>query len=464
MSNGQAPHSEGSYQDPAPDIRMFSATFGCAEPGAGNACASAAPGRIGRSAVAPAALRLNGVVSKGRAGRWGLLAGCFVAASVWAQTSERPWTLSATQNLTHESNVLGSVRGSEQSDSVSTTTLAGGLDLPLGRQRAFANASFSHQRYRHLDARNNDGYAMVAGFDGSTIERLAGGIKFNANRRQADFNVGGVTPVSVSNIERSEELAVNLSLGGRGLLGVDVGAGRRQVSFSASEYASQEYAQDSARVGVAVRPSSLLAFSLGLGGDRTRFLAPATGQSAAERSRRRDVYASAVWVPNGLSTVNLRLASSRVQYERSAASDFDGLTGSLAWTWKPSGKLALTTTLTRDTGQESGFLRLSGGNAVSATDFSQLSNSQSLRASYELTAKFSLSVGLTGTQRNFVDGTSGVSSSDRTESVTLGARWAATRTVALVCSGVNEVRASSSTRLPSYTSNRFGCSGQISLD
>ena len=368
------------------------------------------------------------------------------------------------QNITHESNVLGSVRGSEQSDTVSTTTLAGGLDLPLGRQRAYANASFNHQRFRQLDARNNDGYALVTGFEGSTVESLAGGFKFTAHRRQADFNVGGVIPVSVSNIERSEELAVNLSLGGRGLLGADVGVGQRQVSFSATEYASQEYAQDSARFGLAIRPSALLALRLGVGGDQTRFLAAATGQPAAERSRRRDVYASAVWVPSGLSTVSLRLASSRVRYERAAASNFDGLTGSLAWTWKPSGKLALTTTITRDTGQESGFLRLSGGNAVSATDFSQLSNSQSLRASYELTAKFTLSAGLTGAQRSFVDGTSGVSSSDRTESVTLGARWAATRTVALVCSGVHEVRTSSSTRLPSYISNRFGCSGQLSLD
>ena len=171
-----------------------------------------------------------------------------------------------------------------------------------------------------------------------------------------------------------------------------------------------------------------------------------------------------MWVPNGLSTVSLRLASSRVRYERAAASNFDGLTGSLAWTWKPSGKLALTTTMTRDTGQESGFLRLNGGNAVSATDFSQLSNSQSLRVSYELTGKLTLSTGLLGVQRSFVDGTSAVSSVDRTESVTLGLRWAATRTLALVCSSVHEVRTSSSVRLPSYSSNRFGCSGQLSLD
>ena len=394
----------------------------------------------------------------------GLIAGLAAVASAAAQSSGRPWSVTAAQNVTHDSNVLNGAPGAEQSDTVWTSTLSGGLDLPFGRQRAYANASFNHQRFEQLEARNNDGYAVAAGLSGSTIEQLSGTLKFNANRRQADFNVGGVTPVSVSNIERSQELAFNLGLGGFSLLGLDLGAGQRKVSFSAAEFASQQYTQDSARLGLAIRPRAGLMLSLGLGGDRTRFLAAATGQSAAERSQRQDVYASAAWVPTGLSTVYLRLASSRVRYERAAASNFDGVTGSLAWTWKPTGRLTVNTTLTRESGQESGFLRLNESTSVSATDFSQLTNSQGLRATFDLTAKLALSASLAWQQRDFVDGTTAANSSDANRSVTLGTRWAASRTVAVTCSFGQENRTSSSINLPSYRADRFGCSGQLSLD
>ncbi len=395
---------------------------------------------------------------------WAALAGCSALLTAAAQPSPRPWTLSAGQNWTHESNVLNGPRGSEQSDTVSTTTLSGGLDLTLGRQRAYANGSFNHQNFRHLSARNNDGYALAAGLTGATVGHLSGSLKFMANRRQADFNVGGVTPVSISNIERSEEVAVNLGLGGVGLLGLDLGAGQRKVSFSALEFASRAYAQDSARLSLAVRPSGIWLLSLGLGGDRTRFEAPAPGQTRAENSRREDVFVSAVWLPSGLSTVSLRLASSRVQYERSAASNFEGLTGSLAWNWKPTGRLTLNGNLTRESGQESGFLRLNGGASVSATDFSQLSNTQGLRATFDASGKVEVSAALAWAQRGFVDGATAASSSDKNQSLTVGARWAATRTLAMTCAATRDERTGSSVNLPSYVGNRVGCTAQLSLD
>lgn len=391
-------------------------------------------------------------------------AGCLGTMAAVAQSAARSWAVSAGQNFTHESNVLNSPRGSEQPDTVSTTSISGGLDLALGRQRAFANASFNHQNFRHLSGRNNDGYTLAAGLNGATVGALSGSLKFNANRRQADFNVGGTTPVSISNIERSEELAVNLGVGGSGWLGLDLGAGQRKVSFSAAEFASRAYDQDSARLRLSVRPSGIWLLSLGLGGDRTRFKAPAPGQTRAEQSRREDAFVSALWMPNGLSTLDLRLASSRVQYERLVGSNFEGVTGSLAWTWKPTGRLTLNTYLARESGQESGFLRLNGSTLVSATDFSQLSNTQGLRATFDASAKVALRAALAWAQRGFVDGATAANSSDKTQSLTVGARWAATRTVALTCSATRDERTASSVSLPSYFADRVGCTAQLSLD
>jgi hypothetical protein len=217
-------------------------------------------------------------------------------------------------------------------------------------------------------------------------------------------------------------------------------------------------------VGVNLVPGAILQLGVGIGQSHTRFLAAAAGQSAPDKSQRQDVYITAGWTPTGLSKVNLRLASSRVKYERATAGDFDGLTGALSWVWRTTGRLNLTTTATRDSGQESGFLRLGSSNAVSATDFSQLTNSLSLRADYSLTGKIRLSSSLGLTRRSFGQSATSLTSSDKTRTTTLGAQWAATRALVFICSTAREGRSATGTLSSSYASQSWGCSGQLSVD
>jgi hypothetical protein len=384
--------------------------------------------------------------------------GLLLSGAALAQSGDRPWLVGLTQDFTHESNTLGSATGSETSDTISTTTLRGGLNLPFGRQRAYANAALNHQRYNKLDARDNNGYSLDAGLDWSTIERLSGSFVINANRQQADFNVGGIVPVSLSNIERSEDFNARVRLGVVTVLSFDAGFGHRRVSFTAPEFASREYKQDSGSLGVSYRPSGILTLGAGVSGQRTRFVVAAPGQTSPDRSDRQDVYVTANWVPTGASTVNARVNVGKTEYELATGADFEGVTGSLSWAWRPTGLLSLTTTLSRDTGQESGFLRLVEGSTVSATDFSQVTNALTVQAGYELTGKISLNAGA-GYARRYLAG-----GDDNTTTVSLGARWAATRTLAFGCNASRDSRSASGASSTDYDNDRFGCFGQLTLD
>ncbi len=391
-------------------------------------------------------------------------AACLViGGAALAQSTERPWYVGLGQEFTHQSNVLSSASG-EISDTISTTTLRGGLNVPFGRQRAYANVSLSHQRYQDLDARNNSGYTVGAGLDWSTVERLSGTLSLAANRQQTDFSVGGITPVTLSNIERSDEIAARFRLGVVTMLGFEASLGHRNLSFTAPEYASREYQQNDASLGLSYRPSGILSLGAGLSTQRTRFGAPAPGQTAADRSQRQDVYVTANWVPTGASTVTARVNVGKTEYDLGTAADFSGVTGSLSWAWRPTGRLSLTTSMSRDSGQQSGFLRLVEGAPVSGANFSQITNALSLRAGYELTGKITLSGGLGYTRRNLVDGFTGVAGNDNTSSLSLGANWAATRTMSFGCTISRDSRSASGTGSSPSDSDRFGCSGQVLLD
>lgn len=396
-----------------------------------------------------------------------LMAGLTFGAAAWAQQGPGPFHVGLAQDVTHESNTLNGPAGSESSDTIYTTTLRGGLNLPFGRQRVFANAELNHQTYSNFDVRDNDGYRFGAGLDWATIERLSGGFTFNAHRRQADFNVGGitlVTPPPLVNIERSEDINARARLGVVTTLAFEAGVGHRRVDFSAPEFAAREYQQDSGNLGVSYRPSGIMTLGAGVSGQRTRYRVAALGQAEPDRSRRQDVYATANWVPTGASTVDVRINIGKTEYDLATAADFNGVTGSLTWAWRPTGRLSLVTAVSRDTGQETGFLRPLDGSRFSATDFSRVTDSLSLRGEYMLTGKISLTAGLGYSRRDLVDGFTGIAGSDNTTSVSLGARWAATRTLAFGCSASRDSRSASGAGSSEYDNDRIGCFGQFTLD
>jgi hypothetical protein len=398
-----------------------------------------------------------------------LFAACLAAhlplAAQQSDNATRPWNIGASQDITHYSNALSSSPGTEVSDTVFTTTLSGGATVPFGRQRAYANASLSHTRYSNLDGLNGQGYTLAAGLDWATVGNLSGNLLANAGRRQADFNTG-VSTISLKNNESFEELRARALLGGVGLLGIEATAGYRRVSFSAPEFDSREYVQNSASAGVIYRPSSALSLGTGLSVQYSDYDVPGFGQSLPDTNSRRELYVTADWTATGASKVGSRLNFGKTDYKRPNASDFSGVTGSVFWEWRPTGRTSLTTSLSRDTGQESGFQSLVNGGRtrLTATDFSRVTNIFALNANYGLTGKVVLTGALSHARRSLLDGISGRAGNDNTTITSLGARWSATRIVIVGCNIGHETRSASGFGSFDYSGSTLGCLGSVTLN
>jgi Putative beta-barrel porin 2 len=397
-----------------------------------------------------------------------LFAACLAAhlplAAQQADNASRPWNVGLSQDVTRYTNVLNSSSGGV-SDTVWTTTLSGGVNVPFGRQRAYANGALSHTRYSNIDGLDGQGYTLGAGLDWSTVGNLSGSLQADAGRRQADFN-NGVNTATLKNNETYEELRARALLGGVGLLGIEGTLGYRRVGFSAPEFDSREYEQGSGSLGVIYRPSSALSLGTGLAVANSDYDVPAFGQSQPDTNSRRDLYVTADWTATGASTVGTRLNFGKTDYKRPNADDFSGVTGSAYWNWRPTGRTTLTTSLSRDTGQESGFQSLTNGGRtrLTATDFSRVTNLFSVGANYGLTGKIVLTGGLSYARRSLVDSISGRSGSDNTTVTSLGADWMATRIITFGCKVGHESRSASGFGSFDYSGSSFGCRGSIALN
>jgi hypothetical protein len=382
-----------------------------------------------------------------------------------AQTSERPWFVFLQQEIEHRTNALNSVDGSEVSDTVFTTTLGGGVNARFGRQRAYARGNVSHSRYADIDGVNSSGYALDTGLDWETVGNLSGNLSAGAGRRQADFSTG-ISTLILKNIEKYEELRARGLWGGVGLLGLEATAGWRRVGFSAPEFASREYEQGSASAGVIYRPSSALTLGTGLAWQATDYDVPTFGQTEPESNTRRDVYFSGEWRATGASTMGGRLNVGKTDYDRANADDFSGVTGALYWRWRPTGRTAVLTTLSRETGQEAGFQRITVGarSRLTATDFSRVTNQLNVGVSYELTGKIMLTGNLSHARRSLEDTLTTRSGRDNTTLASLRADWAATRIVTVGCEIGHETRSASGFGSYDYAGSRIGCLGRVTLD
>jgi hypothetical protein len=391
------------------------------------------------------------------------------SANALAQTTApaRPWYLGLDQDFTHMSNVLGSQRGNEVSDTISTTTLLGGINTRLGRQTLYADAQLNTTKHRRVDDRDTDGYSLGVGLDWSTVERLSGTFKLGATQRQTQFGGSGITQVSLSNVEKTQEFDATVRLGAVALMTIEAGAGWRKVDFSAQEFSNAEYDQTRGTLGLIYRPSGLLTLRGGVYGTRTEY------DVSNARANDSGVYLGGTWVPSGISTVTADLSYGR---ERATAvsEGFRGATGTLAWAWRPTGRLSTNVTLSRLKGRDAGFSGTSSSPTSlplvalttptrTADNFSQVTNRFAVSGNYELTGKITMSASLGVSERTYGSTTTS-GGKDRESSITIGARWAALRTVSVGCDIGYSDRDNTSALNSDARNEQFGCSVGVRLD
>jgi len=411
-----------------------------------------------------------------------LAVGLSASSATLAQSS--PYYLGATQTFGTNSNVRNVADGQPaERDNFSTTALTAGISQPFGRQRFFLDAGARHTRFNDASDLNNTGYDARVGLDWATIERLSGSLAFGSTQNLARLNPGNAPQATSRNLERTNSVDARFALGGEGRLGLEANVGHRRVDYSAPEFISREYEQNTAGAGIRYRPGAVLILRTGLQGQDTkypRYFEVAPDQFEADRAKRRDLYVGAEWAPSPISALVTRISYSRVEYDRATATDFSGLTGTLSWLWRPTGKLQFTTTAARETGQEVGFaIARSSATATpptdpstpttpatsttaSASDYSRVTNSLGLRAVYELTAKVRMDAGVGVARRDLTD-QAGNSGTDRTTNYSIGALWTPTRVLGFGCAATRGVRSSATVLSSDTHGNTFSCFGQLSL-
>lgn len=401
-----------------------------------------------------------------------------LCTGAWAQSS--PWYVGAALGWSHDSNIYrlpdsgtaaSAPAGTSTADRITTASLLGGLDQTIGRQRLYGSASLRDNRFANNRALNNTGYGLKLGLDWETVNHLSGNFNVRANRELAFITPdSGVPTLTHGNIARSSQVDGTVRLGLVSRWQLESSFGHRVLGYSATEYRSRENNEDWATLGLRWRPSGALglgvAWRQGLG-RIPKYLTLASGDFQADRFRTGNLDLTADWIASGASTVNARLSSGKLTHSVATQRDYHGLTGELRWLWRPTGKLLVSTTLARETGQEIG---VGTSFFVTGTDLSRTVNGLRLRADQELSAKLSLSAGLSRSRRALVDVESTilgvpftVAGADNTTAASLGLRWTPTRSTQLSCDYSHERRSADGVLSQSYGVNVFGCSGQLTL-
>lgn len=160
-----------------------------------------------------------------------------------------------------------------------------------------------------------------------------------------------------------------------------------------------------------------------------------------------------MWTPSGLSRVGARLSYSKEDH--TVRPDFSGVTGSLSWDYRPTGKLRFIMDLVRDTGNEASFNGYQFVAGTATGDNSFVARIARVQAYYDATAKIRVNANAAYVERDLLAG-----GSDKTGLVGIGANFQATRSILLGCRISHEKRGGD---VQGYTQNIASCLAQLTL-
>lgn len=394
-------------------------------------------------------------------------------------TAASPYYIAGSQSFGHDNNILRLGNGSaapegySRADSYSVTTLQGGIDQPIGRQRLSADLSLRNVRYNGNRLFNNQGYTGSVGLDWSTVERISGKISANANRSLSGFNSYEIGLLREKNYEDTEGVNASVAVGLVTQYSLELTAGHRRVNNSLQTQAlqSRNFNQDSGSVGLRWQPSSASSFGLALRQTQGRYPQFRLVNNAyqADRYQQDSVEFSARLQPTGASAFDARVAQSRTRYDINEARSFSGITGTLGWAWQPTGKLRANARLTRDTGQDSYAVTVFTG-VPGSSDSSRLVNTLRLDLNYEFSSKIAFTTAWQAGRNSVVQTIDNpllplrASGKDRSSIVSVGVRWQPTRSVSAGCDAGHEDRKASGNIVISLSSASYSCFAQLQLN
>jgi hypothetical protein len=401
------------------------------------------------------------------------------AATTGSAKDPNPYYIGVSEALTHDSNVYRVPGG--QSDNYSSTSLLGGFDQPISRQRIFGKASVTANRYQDQTQLNNVSYDLSSGLEWATIENISGNVDLGLNRQLAAPAATVATPSASRNIARTERIDTKARWGGVSLLTLEGTLGYSKLDYSSPQYVTSNSHQDTESLALYYRPGAAL--RLGVAGRTTHtkspqaLFDPGSGTYSPNTLKSNNVDLLADYELSALLTANARLSYSRQTNSSASGADFSGLTGSLGASWQPTGKLTFRLDLARD----AGFDIASATNYIPITldgapilipvaglyENNRVTNTIAVGVTYAATAKINANAqaryvrARLATTSGPAGATSVAESTDVLKGVSLGANYAITRSWSAACNLSHEGRDVSGAIVYSYTANTVGCSTQF---
>jgi len=403
--------------------------------------------------------------------------GASTGGTLGGPSDPNPYYIGVSQAFTHDSNVYRVPDG--PGDTCSSTSLLGGFDQLLGRQRLFGRAVVSGNRYQDETNLNNVSYSAFVGVDWETIEHLSGRVSGNFNRGLSSAPAGGSTPLTAQNIADTQTIEALIRWGGPSLLTLEGGASYSNVGYSSPQYVGSEFNKSSANVGLFYHGGGPFRVGIGVRADATRspnaFVDPATGQVQSTRLNGQYVDLFADYDVTGQIVTNLRLSYTR-QENSAGGTDLSGWTGALGVSWQVTSKTSLRVDAARDAGFNSttyntfAFTPTATGIAftpvVGVFQNNQITASAGISANYAATAKISTFASARyyrAHQINLIAGGGAAAPDviDIANTYSLGANYEITRNWGAACTMAYERREVSGGTNYTYDAKTIGCSTQF---
>lgn len=418
---------------------------------------------------------------------WLCAAGTLLAsAASHAQSS--PYSLRLAQRFGVDTNIFRVSTG-EQRDYYSLTSVTLGLDQPISRQRLYASATADYTAWKGNDQLNGPGYNLLGGVAWEIGSRLTGDARFNLRQAQANpADYGALqTLASQKNRERSGLFDFRGAYGGIGLLALEGLYNHTDIRYSNDAFATRERKSDTLGAGLRVRQTPDLSYGVmwrETRGEYPRGVVVAGGFAKDEYDRRDIDFNTALRISD-LTAFTGRISYTKEDHDAIAARSFSGVTGELAALYRPTGKLELGASLSRDTGsgaQQSqptttgaggsattgtgttggagstagtvgaitGGTGLSGGTSASGTSGyltdARVTDRLRLTAMWDATAKVRLTTAVAYARERydtvFVTGTTGTvgRAKGKTRGASLGALYQFSRAISFECGAAYESR------------------------
>jgi hypothetical protein len=389
---------------------------------------------------------------------------CLLLVTAAQAEENSPYYVGATGRVTRNSNVLS--QSVAQADTIQSAGLQAGLDQSFGRQRLQFNLSANHNRFSRISTLNHTDYALAGQLNWETIENFSG--VFNVGANQSRY-VDASSAQTGLNLLRSKNIGLQVTRGELTALTFDGGISASQNRYSAVAYQQNNLDQVAINGGVHFRPMGGVRLGTSLRHTSATYPNYSTGKDTVSRN---DFDLTASARVTGASELWSRLSLTRESHSAVRARDYSDWTGTLSWTWRPTGKLKFKLDMNRDSNVGATDYLATNLISLSGND-SRISNKLGVTADWELTSMLSLNAGWSETWRTldnaYALNQNGVATStakDRTTIYSLGVRYVPVQSIELGCSVAVTDRstseAASSLTYP-YKQNITGCYGSVQL-